>query len=154
MKEVQGELWDFWEQGYWVCITTNGYVKHNQEAAMGRGCALEAKKKFPSLPLQLGKKIQKLGNHVHIFPEYHLLTFPTKHVWVEPSNVDLIQISAIELMYALNHTLFRGPLSLQNEFRKRVYLPRPGCGWGGLSWEKVRSVLEPILDARVIIIYK
>jgi len=37
---------------------------------------------------------------------------------------------------------------------KKVYLPRPGCGYGYLDWEIVKKELEPILDDRFIVITK
>ena len=60
MQEIIGEMWDFWNQGHWICILTSGHIKRNQEATMGGGCALEAKIKFPALPRQLGKKNTKI----------------------------------------------------------------------------------------------
>ena len=41
MKEIKGNLWDFHDQGYFVCITTNGEInsKTPPELIMGKGIA-------------------------------------------------------------------------------------------------------------------
>lgn len=40
MREITGNLWDYYEKpGYVVCITTNGVVNAKGRAVMGRGCA-------------------------------------------------------------------------------------------------------------------
>lgn len=57
MKEVTGNIWDYHEKGYWIVITTNGTVKANGEAVMGRGVALQAKRKYQGLPWRLGQEI-------------------------------------------------------------------------------------------------
>jgi len=43
MKEVIGNIWNYYNKGNWIVITTNGTIKKNGEAVMGRGVALEAK---------------------------------------------------------------------------------------------------------------
>lgn len=48
-----------------ACITTNGFIKANGEAVMGRGCALEAAQAFPNVPKLLGALITSKGNRVH-----------------------------------------------------------------------------------------
>ncbi len=50
MIEQQINLWDADADNVLLCITTNGYVKNNGECVMGRGCALEAKTRWPDLP--------------------------------------------------------------------------------------------------------
>lgn len=38
MREINGSnIWDFYNKGFWIAITTNGTVKKNGEAVMGRG---------------------------------------------------------------------------------------------------------------------
>jgi len=81
MKQVKGNIWDFHRVGYWVIIPTNGNIKKNGEAVMGKGLALEAKKKFPRLPKQLAERLESYGDSVHIFAEYRIVTFPTKKNW-------------------------------------------------------------------------
>lgn len=72
MTEEQVNLWDVWEQGIPICITTNGFIRHNGECVMGRGCAAEAKRRFPALPAELGAVLREAGNHVYWWPRYGL----------------------------------------------------------------------------------
>jgi len=133
MKEVAANLWSFQSSGI-IVVTTNGFVKKDGSCVMGRGCAREAAIKFPQLPFELGSRIRDTGNHCYNFPQYKLISFPVKHVWMQDADLALIERSAHELV-ELHATQ---PL--------RFYLPRPGCGNGGLYWSAVKPVLEPILQ--------
>jgi O-acetyl-ADP-ribose deacetylase (regulator of RNase III) len=128
-----------------ICITTNGFVKANGECVMGRGCALEAKRKFPHVSKLLGTKIKENGNHTQILmapKDVVYVAFPVKHNWWEPADYRLIQRSAEELV------------KLADEHGwKQVALPRPGCGNGGLRWDEVKPFLT-CLDDRFIIVHK
>ncbi|MFQ5853179.1 MAG: ADP-ribose-binding protein [Candidatus Binatia bacterium] len=134
MKEVFGNLWDF--DGI-IAVTTNGFVKKDASCVMGRGCAREAALKFGWLPRKLGAAIAKHGNHVFYFPEYRLITFPVKHVWWEPADLNLIQQSARELLETIE----------EFKITDAIYLPRPGCGNGRLRWEDVKRIISPILKS-------
>ncbi len=134
MKEVFGNLWDF--DGIFA-VTTNGFVKKDGNCVMGRGCAKETALRFGWLPRKLGAAITKDGNHVFYFPEYPLITFPVKHVWWEPADLDLIQQSARELLETIE----------QSKINEAIYNPRPGCGNGKLRWEDVKKILSPILKS-------
>lgn len=142
MLEVIGNLWTY--PADVRVITTNGTVKKNGECVMGRGCALEAKKKYPTLPKLLGQVIVGIGNEPFWFPlasaDAPLVTFPVKHNWHERADIELIKSSAEKIanMRALEE--------------RTIVLPRPGCGNGGLRWEDVKPVLEPILDDRFHVI--
>lgn len=137
MLEANGNLWE--SPAHWKCITTNGFVKNNGEAVMGRGCAREAAQRHPKLPKQLGSIIKNNGNHVGMFPNYALITFPVKHHWREKADIDLIKRSCHELELIL----------LAGE---TAYLPRPGCGNGQLNWSDVRPEIEGILSDKVTVI--
>lgn len=144
MKESYGNLWELEADA--ICITTNGAVKRNGCAVMGRGCALEAKNKFPGLDYHLGNLLKSYGNVLFNMGLIEkngplLLTFPVKHHWREKADINLIKKSAQQLMEAIDN------LGLTN-----VLLPRPGCGNGQLSWEKVKPIIESILDDRVTVI--
>ena len=142
MKEIFGDLFE--QKADAICITTNGNVKKNGEAVMGRGCALEANRRW-NCAKNLGKSIKKYGNVVnfilYVVP-YEVLSFPVKHNWWEKADLKLIKESAVELVKRTR--LFNW---------KKVVLPRPGCGAGGLDWEtEVKPVLKPILDDRFYVI--
>ena len=145
MKEVLGDLWSFHgKENYVCCITTNGFVKKNGEAVMGRGCALEAVSRYPKLATLLGASILEHGNKMFLLlPEdgVMLIAFPVKHNWYEEADFLLIAESAHSLaMYA----------RLKPE--KTFILPRPGCGNGKLSWQIVKGIIKDILPDNVWII--
>ena len=146
MKEIRGNIWDFHKKGHWIVITTNGTVKSNGEAVMGRGVALQAKQRFPKLPGQLGKFLREFVNTVHPFPQYRLITFPVKHNWNETADPALIEESCQRLLGWFSYD------TGLDHFVKEVYMVRPGCGNGGLDWKDVKPVLEKYLDDRFIVV--
>lgn len=146
MKQVFGDAFKLRQKlNCSLAITTNGKVKANGECVMGRGIALQIKQKIPTFPGILGRKITQGGNHVYRFPfksksTSALYSFPVKHSWEQPADIELIKRSAKELMDAL------GPDEI-------VILPRPGCGNGRLKWQNVEPVISPLLDDRVYIVH-
>lgn len=144
MREAFGNLWDWYDQGSWVCITTNGFVKRNGENVMGAGVAKQCKERYPDFPRMLGSSIRKLGNRLLVWPELRIVTFPVKHNWWETADLQLIELSAGQLLQQLDENMF---------IAEPVYLPRPGCLNGGLDWAtEVKPILLPILDDRVIVV--
>jgi hypothetical protein len=143
MLEVKGNLWTYpLPQDSVRVITTNGFVKRNGQAVMGRGCALEAAQRWPQLPEELGSLLRAFGNHV-FFPltcptDIKLATFPVKHNWWEEADLALIRRSALELV----HIPWRA--------EQRILLPRPGAGNGRLPWSDVYEVIADILDDRFL----
>lgn len=129
-----------------VCVTTNGITKRNGAAVMGKGIALEADQKF-GVSAKLGKLLQTNGNHVYLlgqFPTqsnntFSLLSFPTKHDWRNPSDINLIRQSARELIAKC----------IELDI-KVCYLPPVGCGCGGLNFYRdVKPVLSDILTPTI-----
>lgn len=143
MKEIKGNIWDFYDKGGRVVITTNGTIKINGEAVMGRGVALEAKLRFPQLPQVLGGLIKDWGNRVHRLDQYRLISFPVKHNYWETASMELIKKSTEQLKIATGFAS-----GLQAEL---IYLVRPGCGNGRLDWKDVKLILERYLDGRFIV---
>lgn len=152
MREVTGNLWTFNPVSDPLvvrCITTNGYIKSDGRAVMGRGCALEATKLIPTLPLVLGTHLKKRGNVIMgplkfsgspatyggESPIYNILTFPVKYSWEQDADIHLIRQSAEEL------------IKIATKRRELVFvLPRPGCGNGRLKWEHVKQWLRNLPD--------
>lgn len=163
MREQIANLFDYDCDA--ACITTNGFIKLNGHAVLGRGCALTAAQLFPNLPYVLGKFLSTRGNHVHELLRANgtvLCSFPVKaesaicngfntvshgkyrvgervpgfHL---KADLELIARSANELLALAD---FRG--------WNNIALPRAGCGAGELDWETVKPVLNSILDDRFV----
>lgn len=143
MKEATGNLWTHPAQIR--AITTNGYVKANGECVMGRGCAKEARDTFPGIAKRLGDLIRQHGNRCFLLVTTPLgngiASFPVKHTWSQPADIELIRKSCGEIS------------AMADKFGwTDILLPRPGCGNGQLSWDDVRPVIEPLLDDRFTVI--
>ena len=132
-----------------VCVTTNGCIRRDGRAVMGRGIALTADRKFNLAPTLAGY-LKLYGNRpfymgVHTDPDtgrtMSVLTFPTKHDWRNPSDPALIEYSARCLVPTVEKFGIR-----------RCFLTCPGCANGGLDWTtQVYPVIAPILDDRFVI---
>ena len=134
MRETTGDLWDCYGKPYTVIlITTNGKVKANGHAVMGRGCAYEAAKRFPGIAKTLGLLLEQNGNVVQEL-RLGLWSFPVKHSWEMDGDLGLIQDSAQQLD------------KLARASSDNWILPRPGCGNGRLKWGEVKPVIEFLPD--------
>lgn len=131
-----------------MCVTTNGIIRKDGRAVMGRGIALTADRRF-GLAKDLAAKLKAGGNHVYDMGlrtdaqtgrVVRVITFPTKHDWKDSSDLALIVQSARELV----------DLCSREEITA-CYLTRPGCANGRLDWDTVRAAIEPLLDDRFII---
>ena len=129
MIKAQGNLWTY--PADVRIITTNGFVKKNGRAVMGRGCAKEALDANPNLSLTLGTLIVAFGNHVFGLSD-DLISFPVKYNWWEKADLDLIEQSTNELMDILG----------DGEY----VMPRAGCGNGKLKWADVEPILAVLPD--------
>ena len=145
MIERCGDIFDQ-PDGDAICFTSNGVVKANGELVMGGGVAKAFYNKQPGLAKEFGFKVKAYGNHVHwtgVEWKQWVVSFPTKNHWKNPSSLKLIAQSAKELVELTNEKGW-----------KKVYLPYPGIGLGGLNKEDVRKVISPILDDRFIVLVK
>ena len=107
---------------------------------MGAGVAKAAKLKFPGIDINLASWLDRHGNVpgriYQIGVEQYVVSFPTKDHWRYPSKLELIKQSAFRLK--------AGWQKLGSQHT--VYLPRPGCGLGGLQWNQVRKVISPYFE--------
>lgn len=107
-----------------VCITTNGTVTEYDGNIMGAGTAGWARARYPGIEYIWGETMQKYGLHVYFDPARGLINFPVKHTIDQPASKTLIIKSLLELQ----------KLEFVYDWSV-VYLPKPGCGAGGLKWE-------------------
>lgn len=143
MLEAIGDLWEL-ARGNSLAITTNGLTNLKGLAIMGRGIAKDAADRFPDIKRELGVNLLIGGNKVYDLgqrEEWHLYSFPTKNSWREDSSLDLIKNSCIQIMEYV-------------EPDEKVFIGRPGCGYGGLLWSDVKPIIEVLLDDRFCIVSK
>ena len=148
MIEQTKNLWDYlYDPDASIFITTNGFIKNNGCAVMGRGVAAQAKIKFKGIDTTLGQMLKINGNIVQCL-YFHLssapiFAFPVKHNWWEKADLNLIQKSAESLQRMAEATP-----------EQKFIVPRPGCGNGSRDWEtEVRPIIEP-LPNNVIVVYR
>jgi macro domain-containing protein len=146
MQERFGDLWD--AAGDARVITTNGTIRSDGRAVMGRGVARQATVRYVGLAKVLGRHLREVGNHVTVLLEagetadrMPIVSFPVKEHWKDQANFALIARSAEELV-ALTEA--RG--------WRTVVLPRPGCGNGRLTWAEVAPVVTALLDDRFVVV--
>lgn len=149
MKEIEGDLFDFYDQGEWIVITTNGTVRNDGLLVMGRGVAEQAAKKIPGLQKDLGSVVLRSGNHVWPMLKYRVFSYPVKWKWMEMADPRLIKWGAKELVEKV-----QAVNNIRQRSIDRIYMVRPGCGNGGLAWAAVRPMIENILDDRFIVVEK
>lgn len=153
MREQQIDIWEAARNAQAVCITTNGTVKSNGRAVMGRGVALEAAGRWPKLPSMLGQWLSTTGGagpHLFVIPKnslrdqpFALVCFPVKFEWNMHAAPILVAQSIKELVDSAE--IFGW---------QRVVLPRPGCGNGSLDWDRDVKPLCAPLDDRFLVVWK
>ncbi len=158
MVIVNVNIVELWRNGYIVCVTTNGYVKKNGQAVMGRGNAKAMADVIPVLPKALGQHIVKNGNSVGFiydrviaFPvkpaqgSYNQVLNRVKHLY-SPGQIvpgfhckadpDIIKRSALQLVALIN----------QSGISEEIYLPLPGVGNGELKIQDIKNALKILND--------
>ncbi len=174
MNLIKQNIWDFLGVADAICITTNGFVKSNNRAVMGRGIALDTKNKFKDIDLILGKKIKKSGNIVNYIIKEHgttIVSFPVKRDMLLFDSIDVnnkivkhmknkFRIGQVVPGWALKAELSiieesakQLSLTIDNNNWKKVYMTQPGCHNGELDWNDVEPILDKYLDDRVTCVY-
>ena len=126
----------------WIAVTTNGTVKKDGTANMGRGNAGEVAAKLPDIVSELGKLLTENGNSVHYLGSM-VFSFPVEETWLSYAELRLVERSAAQLLEQVDK---RGI--------ERITIPLSGCGKGGLKKADVLPVLEKYFDDRFIITEK
>lgn len=165
MIEIHGDLWDYYDRGFICCITTNGYVKKDRRAVMGRGTAKQALERFPDIDLELGFLIKTLNPLYVLWLPYpspqnrRLLAFPVKpdRGVCRPSKKNVVfhmrnkfrpgqtvpGWALIADLQVIKNSLDQLNTIYNWDKPKAIILPRPDCGVGGLNWE---SQVKPLCE--------
>ncbi|MHA1470626.1 MAG: ADP-ribose-binding protein [Candidatus Asgardarchaeia archaeon] len=144
MKVIKDNIWNYWEKGHPIVIPTNETIKKDGSCVMGRRLASQAKEKVKGIEYTLGAFIYRFGNGTLFLPN-NLVAFPVKHNWWEKADLKLIEKSTRQLRELIEITrvyLIKYP----------IYLPKVGCGNGGLNWKDVEPVLDEYLDDRFVVV--
>lgn len=142
MREVTGNLWDEIGRADLLLVTTNAMINRHGRLVMGRGAAHQASVRYPDLSRQFAAV---LARH----PQAHRYgvvlsdtvdrgtlvgAFQVKVHYRHRASLSLIRYSAIVLR------------DLCCPRYHRIAMNYPGIGWGGLSREQVRPMLEDLPD--------
>ena len=119
----------------------------NTVGVMGKGVALEFKKRYPEM-FQIyketcDKRRFRTGSLMLCYePDHWILLFPTKEHWRNPSRMEYIEAG-----------LSRFCRTYAEKGISSIAFPRLGCGNGELNWEDVRPVMEKYLKELPIDVY-
>jgi hypothetical protein len=148
MREETGiDIWSKTGEGF-IGVLTNLVVKSNGRLVMAAGQAKEALERYPDIDLLFGDFVNRGEHNFQLLvvnnEEYPMIfNFPTKYHWSYRSDLVLIRKNAEFLAVVARQC-----------YENKFFLPRPGCGLGGLRWEEVKRVIERILPDNVIIVTK
>lgn len=152
-----------------IAITTNGFIKNNGAAVMGRGIAKQISQRFPGIEYRVGAHIYQEGNIVNLIGTFEgtkIITFPVKPkgFYVKRKNQIVKHMrgriksgnwcpgwAAVAWKPIIKNSAYQLRNMIDKEGWENVYLPKPGCGAGELEWKEIKPMLEEILDDRVII---
>lgn len=126
----------------------------NCVGVMGRGIALQFKKRFPSnfsayaSTCRNGevKPGQMFTTGPHSAGPRWIINFPTKRHWRSGSRMDDINAGLVDLASTIHHYNIRS-----------IAIPPLGCGLGGLNWPDVKAQIEAHLapiDGVQVLVYE
>jgi hypothetical protein len=155
MNIIKVNITNLWKQGKIVCVTTNGFVKRDGSAVMGRGNALAMAQTIPDLPKLLGQFIKKYGNRVGFIYQKSIIAFPVKPITgtihnALPHITQKMKFKETDTIPGFwckaDLTIIETSMTQLNELIKKfnlkeVYLPVPGVNNGQLKFTEVESIL-------------
>ena len=125
----------------------------NTEGVMGKGIALQFKKKFPEMYEEYRRACEAgevQPGRMHVFERKDMLNprfiinFPTKRHWRSPARMEDLESGLRALVAEIKRRNIRS-----------VAIPPLGCGNGGLDWAIVRPTIERALgelkDVRILL---
>lgn len=141
----EGQMWDAYAGSDLFCLTTNATVNRAGELVMGRGIALEAKRRFPRLPLFAGIILGQeglMGRQYGLYPLPRpfapLALFQVKWQWQDQADPALILHAAAQL------TTWCQDFTREHGRDPVVHLAFPGIGNGGLSRARVWPLVQDL----------
>lgn len=147
---VKEELWKKVALPAMYVVTTNSFVKINDELVMGRGAARQAVDNIPGIALECGKIIRERKGDDYSFlvirPATHneagFGIFQVKRFWGEDAKLPLIKNSALKLW---SWAMLNQDVNIRMNY--------PGIGNGKLSREDVEPLIKRLAEI-VTICYK
>jgi O-acetyl-ADP-ribose deacetylase (regulator of RNase III) len=129
-------------QGNLLNAPVRAYVNAvNCVSVMGKGLALDFKKRYPAMFLDYEKacREKKLRpGQLHTWQESDgswIINFPTKDHWKSPSKLEYIDAALPALVEFV-----------QLNAIESIAIPALGCGLGGLDWRLVKPRIEKAFD--------
>lgn len=165
MKEAKGNM--LFMDCDALVITTNGFVKANGEAVMGRGIAKQVSDRLPGIKYLLGQHLKSVGNTVHVMcthQQIDLISFPVKPQSVIYDGYNIVEHAkkqfsigdrvpgfyAKAVLVLIVESAYRLVALADSKPWETVLVPRFGCGAGELEWTLVGPLVKEILDDRFI----
>jgi len=147
----KGEMWSVWgKTGLWL-FTGNSYINQKGELVMGRGLALEAKNKVPTIQRRLGTSISLAtcpvidgykiyGVECIAFRNYRQQRFNVGAFQVKRHFKDVAELSLI------GYSCIRLKAIIEALGYNRVDLNFPGIGCGRLKRDRVLPIISELPD--------
>jgi hypothetical protein len=133
-------LWQEEGRADLILVTTNSIINSQNKLVMGRGAALEAASRYPTLAFDLAERIRPFGKWAYgviIVPRFangvQLGAFQVKFNWKDKADLGLIRISATRLS-AIAEALPDW----------RIAMNFPGIGNGQLTEKEVQPYIETL----------
>ena len=168
MIEVVGNLFEPPPRTSVICLTTNGIVRNDGAAVMGRGVAREAVSRWPGIEYRLGHMLRAEGNVVHRLTVDGFVALgadmgrryksipcsPNRKYWLQSSIEVPFDIFSLPVKHHWRDQADLGLIeqsltqlkTATRHFGGLVVLPRPGCGNGRLTWAWVRPLVARVLN--------